>query len=57
MNKEINLKKHPSQGELSPLERGMTVINEIEAHISQKSKLYPRLIAVRMYINYLMNGS
>ena len=43
----------PLETELSQLEEALTILNDIEAHLSDNSIHYPQLIALQLFVNVL----
>ena len=53
VNKEIAQHKQPVATELSPIERGLAIINEIEGHIAEKSSEWGQLSALKLFLGML----
>lgn len=57
LDREIKVKAQPVSTKLNQLELALTLLNDLEAHISETSIYYPRLLALHAYVQTLSDHS
>jgi hypothetical protein len=57
LDREIKIKAEPISTKLNQLELALTLLNDLEAHITETSIYYPRLLALHAYVQTLRDHS